>query len=205
MRPRFRCALPLLVAFAALLAIATPAQAKNQLLHAKFQRALLAGQLDSTLFTMQTTTFDTLEYIITDNINPTAVAAIDSNTTVSLAAIAHAPKNMALVVEVTGLMQSMDSLYVGFQFSQGSTSALNGSSGDQTNPYNWRWYDAQLTSAGGTVVNATGSQTFVFPVPCAVGGPNAWTWAKAMRFILQGDNTAAAKAFSTRAWLVTRD
>jgi hypothetical protein len=208
MRATFRRLAPLALALFAVLGTTLPAAAKSQLLHWKFQRALASNPLDSTLVTLSTTSFDTLDYIPSDNINATAVAAIDTNLTGQLAAVAHTPKNLALVVEVTGALQSQDSIYVGFQFSQGATPppvTANGGSGDQSNSYNWRWYNAALTSAGGTVENATGTQTFIFPMPCTPGSANAWVWAKAWRWIIQGDTNAAAKAFSTRAWLVTRD
>lgn len=188
-----------------------PAQAKNTLLHFKFARALAANPLDSSLVTLSQTSFDTTEYVFTDPINPIAAAALDTSAAAggisAAGAIAHTPVGggLYLVVEVTGAMQTMDSLYAGIQFSQGSTTPANGSSGDQNNPLNWRWYNGLLTSAAGLVENATSSKTFVWPVPCQVAGPNAWVAAKAIRFVIQGDNTSAAKAFSTRAWLVSRD
>jgi hypothetical protein len=192
------------------IAIATPAGAfSNQVLHFAFQRALVATPLDSTLVTLSQTSFDTTAAVGTSELNPTSIAAIDSNNTSgtvsALGSIAHAPVgSMWLVVEVTGSMQSMDSLYVGYQLSQGSTPAANGSSGNQNNWWNWRWYNGALTSAGGLLVNSTGSQTFVYPVPAIPSSGNAYVTASQLRFIIQGDNTSAAKAFSTRAWLVTR-
>lgn len=188
---------------------AVTAHADSQLLHFKFARALAANPLDSTLVTLSQTSFDTTASVIVDDLNATAVAAIDTNVTAgtvtALGSISHAATNLWLVVEVTGLMQSTDSVYVGYQLSQGSMSTANGGSGDQNNPLNWRWYNGNLTAVGGLVANATGSQTFVYPMPCIPSGTTAWIQAKAIRFIIQGDNTSAAKGFSTRASLVSRN
>lgn len=187
-----------------------PAAAKSRLLHAKFRRALATAPLDSVLFTMSQTSFDTLEYVATDPIDPTSVSQLDTATTAAVAAVSHVPiGSAAIVVEVTGAMQTMDSVYVGTQLSQGPTAQTDGSTGNptgnQSDSYNWRWYNSILPAAGGVVVNSTGTQTFVYPIPCPAGGPNAYVWANDMRVIIQGDNTTAAKGFSTRVWLVTRD
>ena len=90
------------------------------------------------------------------------------------------------------------------RFDGPSGSVANGNTGDQANSANWRWYNSSLLTAGGTLENNTGTRTFVFPIPCAPGGPNAWVEAKAMRFIIQGDTNAAAIAFGCRAVLVWR-
>lgn len=207
---RFASVLALL-ALALFCCMPTPAHAKSQPLHAKFQRAAAASPLDSVLFTMTQRSLDTLEYVNNSLLDPTVVSALDTNTTSSLAAVAHLPiGSMALVVEVTGNMQTTDSVYVGCQSSQGPTGAATDGSqgnpaGNQSNPYNWRWYDILLPASNGVAVNQAGTQTFVFPVPCATGGPNAFTWGQEMRFILLGDSASAARAFSTRAWLVTRE
>lgn len=198
----------LLVALVGLLSLHAPAEAKSRLLHAKFSRALSAARLDSTAWLMSTTSLDTLEFFGTDVIDPTSVSVLDTNTTASLAAVSHIPLGgTAIVVEVTGSLQSADSVYVGLQLSQGPTALTDGTSGNpvgnQSDAYNWRWYNALLPSAGGVVVNSSGSQTFVFPVPCA--GPNAFIWANDGRVIIQGDTNASAKGFGTRVWLVTRD
>jgi hypothetical protein len=192
----------LLAAFVlALLALAPPAHADATLLHWRFLRST---QLDSTLISLNQTVFDTSAAILTDNFSPISVAAIDSGTTSTLTGVTHAPRNLWVVVEVTGALQSADSIYVGTQFSMGGTPASNGSSGDQNLSSNWRWYNAQLLTAGGVVANNTGTQTFVFPIPCVPSGPNAWVQARYIRVILQGDSGASAVALATRAWLVNR-
>lgn len=199
----------------AIILASAPARAENQIQHFKFYRALVSNPLDSVLVTLSTTSFDTTDFITTSNLNARATSSDTSATSGPVTGgangsiVAHAPKSgLFLVVEVTGALQSQDSLYVGIQYSQGSTSRSDGSygnpSGDQNNPNNWRWYDGNLTSAGGLVVTQTGSKTFVYNAP-AINNANWWATAKAIRFIIQGDNTASALAFSTRAWLVWRD
>lgn len=185
----------------------TAAHADSSLLHWYFARSTRSTALDSTLITLATTSFDTSWAVPTGSFNPTAVAAIDSATTgVSAARLTSTPRNLWVVLEVTGALQSQDSVYFGIQLSQGATSAANGSSGDQNQQFNWRWYDAQLTSttSNSATATTTGSQTFVYAVPCNPASPINWIAAPYLRVIVQGDTNAAARAFSTRGWIVNR-
>jgi len=217
----------LLLACVCCLTLSTDSRAANVLLHKRTSVASAITQLDSTLWTITTgasgalASRDTLVAsggtISTDNF--TSAQPIDSlSDRGALTAGRGFPHNLWLTVEVTGSLQSIDTLYAYVQFSQGQVPPGTGQTniytaatlGDPNSiPANWRWYDAvgSLSSLTGGIVqrvNQTGTQTFVFPIPCAASDPNTWLAASNLRCVLVGDTNAAAVGLSTRAWLTWR-
>jgi hypothetical protein len=228
MRYRLRL-LPLGLALGLIVA-AAPASAANTLLHKRTSVAASVGQLDSTLWTLTTAISGALPGRDTlGTVNGTigtdafvSSSPIDSlSDRGALSAGRGFPHNLWVTVEVTGALQSIDTLYAYVQYSQGQVPPNTG----QTNTYtaatlgdpnsyvaNWRWYDGVgITNAsvltGGLValVNNTGSNTFVFPIPCAASDKNTWLAASNLRIILVSDTNTAAVGLSTRAWLTWRN
>jgi hypothetical protein len=219
----------LLVVVACLLACSTvPASAANLLLHKRTSSAASGTQLDSTLWTITTgasgalASRDTLVAstgtINTDNF--ISASPIDSLS--DRGALAGAgqgfPHNLWVTVEVTGSLQSIDTLTCYVQYSQGQVAPSTGQTntfqasavGDPNSyPPNWRWYDALGSSASLTggitaLVNQASTKTFVFPIPCAASDQNTWLAASNLRVVLVGDNNSAAVGLSTRAWITWR-
>ena len=128
------------------------------------------------------------------------------------------PHNLWVTVEVTGALQSIDTLTLFVQYSQGQVPPGSGQTniftaatqGDpNSNPANWHWYDAigslaALTGGIRVLVNQAGTNTFVFPIPCAASDNNTWLAATNLRCVLVSDNDAAAVGLGTRAWFSWR-
>jgi hypothetical protein len=154
------------------------AHADANRLHFTFPRG--SQTLDSTLVTVGVTTFDTTTVNTTEPW--VAFAAASGDTAASL----------AVVNEVTGTMQTMDSLYVTMQGTQ------------DTNPQSssTRW--VTIASAVGAAASVSGSQTFICKFPVKLNSSTSWVWWPQVRFILQGDTTTASVGFSTRSTLVWR-
>lgn len=225
---RFSRTLLLAAAVAILASVALPAHAASVLLHKKTSIAASATQADSVLWTLTTSASgalparDTLALkagaINTENFSSSAL--IDSLSDRGALSAGHGfPHNLWVTVEVTGALQSIDTLtcYVQYSFGQvpGNAGATNIFASDPTfadpysNPANYRWYDAignQAAMTGGVIalVNQTGSKTFVFPIPCAASDINTWLASSNLRVVVMSDNNAAAVGLSTRAWLTWR-
>ncbi len=224
---RFQRLIPACLAMTMLLTSSAPAHAANVLLHKRSSAAASLDQADSTLWTVTTgasgalATRDTLVAkggtINTDNF--ISASPIDSlSDRGAIAGGRGFPHNLWVTIEVTGALQSIDTLTCYIQYSQGQVPPNTGqtniytaaSLGDpNSNPANWRWYDAvgslaSLTGGITAVVNQASTKTFVFPIPCAASDFNTWLAASNLRIVLVGDNNSAAVGLSTRGWLTWR-
>lgn len=153
--------------------------------HWKYSRAASTLQLDSTSIFIGTSTKDTTASVSTFQMRPTINTGLDSAYVASSQRTVHYP--IALLIEVTGLFQSCDSLYL---MVQGSTD-------------NSRF--VSLGTFNGTVVNTAGTQTFVFPIAADTWSSNSWNWWQWIRFISQGDTNASAVMTAVRGTLVWRE
>jgi len=158
---------------AALAMIVTAARADYSALRFDFA-------VDSTTVTMSTSRDVVSAFPInTSNLPSNVTASMD--TSFALTAAGHSRKSLAVVVEVTGTMQSTDSLYLSYDVSEDNSRFFAG-----------------LSSYISAVETTTGSQTFVFLLPSDPQNPLSWIWHEFIRFHLQGDTNAASRCFATR-------